>query len=301
MVNFDPVKHEYTSGGRIYDSVTRVISLYENPFDSQYWSTYKAIKDVLTDRLGEDAWKLYKREAKGWENVPAFYKKQGHELHKDIQARKAYYLNLWHEKKVAAAIRGSAVHAAKEKEIKTSRQVRSSAQGTSIALTVSSGQLLKDQNFEGDRIYAELIISNDHFHIAGTADRVEKHGKVVHIMDYKTSEEIDSTAFMDAVMKYPLQTLPDCNYYHFTMQFSTYGWMLEQLGFTVGSLTLEHLQPPDYIQKVNIPITYRPDLVELMLKHLRGETIPPLETHKAGFVDFGSSKKGFKEQTFNFK
>lgn len=295
MINFDPVKHEYTSKGRIYDSVTKVISLYENPFDSQYWSVYKACKDVIIEQIGEKDWKLYKREAGGWDKVPSFYKAHGHELHKEIQARKAYYLNLWYEKKVSSALKGTAVHAAKEKEVKSHKHVSSSVSGATVSLTVSSGQLLAEQNFVDDRVYAELIISNDHFHIAGTADIVEKHGKVIHILDYKTSEEIDRHAFMDATMKFPLQSLPDCNYYHFTMQFSTYAWMLSELGYTVGSLTLEHLLPPDYKEKVNIPITYRPDLVELMLKHYRGEELPKLQTDRQAFVDLGTNEK-----TFNF-
>lgn len=299
MIAFDPAKHEYTSKGVIYDSVTRVISRYENPFDSSYWSTYKACKDVITAQMSEAAWKLYKREAGGWEGVPAFHKLHRHHLHVAIQERKAYYLKMWHDKAAEACLRGSVIHAAKEKEIISHRHVPSSTPGATVSLTVSSGQLLAAQDFNDDRIYAELIISNDHFRIAGTADRVEKHGKVVHIMDYKTSEEIDHTAFMDATMKYPLQSLPDCNYYHFTMQFSTYGWMLSQLGFTVGSLTLEHLQAPDYTQKVNIPITYRPDLVELMLKHYRGEPLP--ETRTTGVVDFGTVSAKANEKTFNFK
>lgn len=297
MIDFDAKKHEYSRAGVIYDSVTKVIAKYENPFDSQYWSTYKGIKDVITERLGERAWKMYKQEAGGWENVVHHYSLWNHDLWREIDKRKNEYLHSWDVKAHNARVTGSAVHAWKEKAIKGKTEVRSQASGDTVTLYVSSGQLLRDQHFDGNRIYSELIISSDKYKIAGMADRVEKYSRAVHIMDYKTSGKIEKEAFMESKMKYPLDCLPDCNYSHFMMQFSTYGWMLEQQGFNVVALTLEHLIPPKYEDKdmVRIPVPYRPDLVEDMLNHYRG--MPLQERKREKLIVHDAPSQG---ETFNF-
>ena len=43
-------------------------------------------------------------------------------------------------------------------------------------------------------------------------------------------------------MKYPLNNLPDCNFYHYTMQLSTYAWMLQKINpnFIIKDLILNH-------------------------------------------------------------
>jgi hypothetical protein len=43
-------------------------------------------------------------------------------------------------------------------------------------------------------------------------------------------------------MKYPLNTLDDCNYWHYAMQLSTYAWMLQKINpnFVIKDLILNH-------------------------------------------------------------
>jgi hypothetical protein len=43
-------------------------------------------------------------------------------------------------------------------------------------------------------------------------------------------------------MKYPLNTLDDCNYNHYQLQLSTYAWMLQKINpdFIIKDLILNH-------------------------------------------------------------
>lgn len=55
------------------------------------------------------------------------------------------------------------------------------------------------------------------------------------IVTHNTNKEIkkhsgfDSKTKSEIKMKYPLNTLPDCNYYHYNLQLSTYAWMIQKL------------------------------------------------------------------------
>ena len=68
------------------------------------------------------------------------------------------------------------------------------------------------------------------------------------IVDYKTNAEIkDKSVFLTGtkkfqMMKYPLGNLMDCNKMHYTLQLSTYAWMVEKLNpnFNIKKLLLIH-------------------------------------------------------------
>lgn len=38
----------------------------------------------------------------------------------------------------------------------------------------------------------------------------------------------DTSTKRNAMMQYPLNNLMDCNYIHYTLQLSTYAWMLQK-------------------------------------------------------------------------
>ena len=66
-------------------------------------------------------------------------------------------------------------------------------------------------------------------------------------------------------MYYPLNNLPDCNYYHYTMQLSTYAWMIQQMNpdFKIKGLILIHIDHSDKYTVYNLD--YRRDEVIRML------------------------------------
>ena len=107
----------------------------------------------------------------------------------------------------------------------------------------------------------------------GQADVVERIGDEVHIKDYKTSKSIDFEAFMDNKMLEPVQELPDTNYSKFTLQLSLYGWMLEELGYKIKSLTIIHLDRITGNPIQDYPLAYRKDLVTKLLEHYDREGV----------------------------
>ena len=86
--------------------------------------------------------------------------------------------------------------------------------------------------------------------LCGSIDGVfrrKSDGKIV-IYDWKRSKEIKSTNNFESGYP-PLEHLPNCNYWHYTLQLNTYRWFLETLyGLEVGDLYLVILHPnnPNY-------------------------------------------------------
>lgn len=135
-----------------------------------------------------------------------------------------------------------------------------------------------------DGVYPELRIFNHKLGLAGHADKITVKNRDVWIGDHKTNKKgIQKNSYRDQRMLEPLHFLPDCNYYHYTLQLSTYGWMLEQFGYNIKGMQLEVKRfmddeeiPEKYRipwkseeeqRKVEIiPLQYRPDWVELMLE-----------------------------------
>jgi len=264
-VTFQAEGHRYTNEhGVEYTSVTTLIKKYAEPFDSEYWSLYKAIKLVL-EMKGE--WSDYKYRAGGWDRVVDYYKKQINFPYKDeVAVVKQRFLYNWKQKGKAAAEAGTAYHKKMEDETH-SKGAHLSSSGN-VVKVYSGVDLLRYQNFEDDGIYTELLLYNDHFKLAGQADKVIKQGRDIEIRDYKTSEKISQEAFMERTYKAPLKHIPDCDFWKFALQLSTYAWMLEIFGYHIGRLVVEHV--PDNHREYELP-------------YLRNEI-------KALLTDYGNSK-----------
>ena len=102
-----------------------------------------------------------------------------------------------------------------------------------------------------------------------------KHMLVTH----NTNKEIKPKGTYNAAtkgtynMKYPLNNLPDVNFYHYTLQLSTYAWMLQKINpqFVIKDLILNHY---DHNGKNTIyHCEYLKDDVERMLSHYKKELI----------------------------
>ena len=68
------------------------------------------------------------------------------------------------------------------------------------------------------------------------------------IPTHNTNKEIKKKGGFSSItrqeqkMRYPLNNLPDCNFYHYSLQLSTYAWMLQQINpkFNIKDLILNH-------------------------------------------------------------
>ena len=103
---------------------------------------------------------------------------------------------------------------------------------------------------------SEWCIYDEESKLAGTVDMLyqvdEADPSKLVIVDWKRSKEIKRTAY-NQVGKGPLSMVPDCNFYHYSLQLNLYRWILEkQYGKSIVGMYLVVVHPNQgtYIEEV---------------------------------------------------
>lgn len=104
------------------------------------------------------------------------------------------------------------------------------------------------------------------------------------LVTHNTNKKIEMKSFFDnkskksVMMKFPLNTLQDCNYNHYCLQLSTYAWMIQKKNpeFEIEDLVLVHFDHNDNMTVYHLP--YLKDEVIKMLAFYKKESI--LEENK---------------------
>lgn len=99
------------------------------------------------------------------------------------------------------------------------------------------------------------------------------------IVTHNTNKKIEMKSFYNAKtkssakMKYPINNLDDTNYWHYTLQLSTYAWMVQKLNpeFTIEDLVLVHFDHNDNMTVYHLP--YLKDEVERMLWYYKKQQV----------------------------
>ena len=99
------------------------------------------------------------------------------------------------------------------------------------------------------------------------------------IVTHNTNKKIETKSFFDnktkksIMMKYPLNNIQDCNYWHYAMQLSTYAWMMQQLNpeYVIEDLVLVHFDHEGHMTVYHMP--YLKKEVGLMLGYFKKKTI----------------------------
>ena len=102
MILFEPKEHKYTHSitGKEFISVTTLVDKYKKPYDSDYWSLYKALKDVLS---AVNRWYMFKKSAGGWDKAVAKFCRSGAGIYTDkVRQRQQWYLDKWLKEKELA-------------------------------------------------------------------------------------------------------------------------------------------------------------------------------------------------------
>lgn len=112
------------------------------------------------------------------------------------------------------------------------------------------------------------------------------------IVTHNTNKEIkqhsgfDSKTKSTAKMKYPLNNLEDCNFIHYTLQLSTYAWMIQKLNpeFIIKDLILVHF---DHQGNQNIyHLDYLKKDVEKMLRWHKHQVIREKQKEKYKRIEY---------------
>lgn len=112
------------------------------------------------------------------------------------------------------------------------------------------------------------------------------------IITHNTNKEIKKKGGYDTAtrstvkMKYPLNNLDDCNYNHYTLQLSTYAWMVQQLNpdYIIKDLILIHFDHEDNQTIYNLE--YLKNDVEKMLRHFKREIRKQKELDKLKPIEY---------------
>lgn len=128
-------------------------------------------------------------------------------------------------------------------------------------------------------VYPEILLSvksrDGILRVSGTCDLLVIDENDVYLVDYKTSKEINKKGFYDSktkkqeTMKFPLNKLPESNFYHYSCQLSLYAYMLQQINpnYNIKKLIIYHM--PKEGKEALIECPYLKDEVERMLKHYK--------------------------------
>lgn len=270
-IAYNDLEHRYwnVNDNEKYISVTTLIGRYEQPFDLDFWSKYKALERLLP----AESWAI---EKKSLNNTKVFNKEildiygiselEFNKTQQDI-------LDEWHDKNLKSQERGTKIHAELENAVyKAGKNVSLKKYG--IGGKFECRKDYSDLDLEYG-VYPEYLVSrtssDGDLRLAGQVDLIVKQGNEITIIDYKTNEKIKQKSGFDTAtrktvkMKAPLGHLDDCNYNHYTLQLSTYAWMLQKINpdFVIKDLILIHFDHND--NQTIYHVDYLKDDVERML------------------------------------
>ena len=271
--------HKYfdvTNPDAVFTSVTTMIHEYTQPFDKDFWSSYKALEKLLP----KDAWNI---EKKSLLNTKKFDKVLL-ELHSitenDFNREQQAILDEWDNENRKSCERGTKIHADLENSFYTAKKDISLSK-FEIGGKFECRKDYSDLDIENG-VYPEYLISrvseDGKLRIAGQIDLLVKKGNNIIIADWKTNKKIETKSFYNSKtkssvkMKFPLNNLDDVNYWHYTLQLSTYAWMIQKLNpeFVIEDLVLVHFDHSDNMTVYHLP--YLKEEVIKMLNHFKKES-----------------------------
>ena len=271
--------HKYfdvTNPDAKFTSVTTMIHEYTQPFDKDFWSAYKALEKLLP----KDVWNVEKKSllnSKKFDKVLL-------DLHSisenDFNREQQGILDEWDNENRKSCERGTKIHADLENSFYQKKK----------DIDISKFEI--GGKFECRKDYSELDIENGVYpeylisrvsedgklRIAGQIDLLVKKGNKIIIADWKTNKKIETKSFFNSKtktsvkMKFPLNNLDDVNYWHYTLQLSTYAWMIQKLNpeFEIEDLVLVHFDHNDNMTVYHLP--YLKAEVIKMLNHFKKES-----------------------------
>lgn len=263
------IYYDVTQPDQKFISVTTLIHSFTNPFDQEFWSAYKALEKILS----KEDWAIEKKSLLATKKFDKVLLEMYDISENDFNREQQAILDAWYEENKKSCDRGTKIHAELENSLYGKRR------DIDLAKYQIGGKFecIKDHN-ELDLecgVYPEYLIhrvsEDGKLRIAGQIDLLVKKGNKIIIADYKTNKEIKTKSFYDKnkksseKMKYPLNNIDDVNYWHYTLQLSTYAWMIQKLNpeFEIEDLIMIHFDHND-----NMTVYHLPYLKEEVIKML---------------------------------
>lgn len=252
-VCYNDEEHTYWNKDGTFISVTTLIGKFCPKFDKDFWSAYKAIEKLLSKEefamVKGEMQKTHRVDVEGLMNIYGF-------TLNDFNREQQNILDEWQKTNKDSCERGTEIHAILEQQYTSKKTTDLKKYGLGGKFEVNTNKSLdsngKDLLSVERGVFPEYLIyrvSEDGlFKLAGQIDLLIKDGNDIYIFDYKTNSKLDSKSFWNPstkknqMMQYPLNNIMDCNKMHYTLQLSTYAWMIQKLNpeFVIKKLMLIH-------------------------------------------------------------
>lgn len=182
-VAFNDASHTYWNleTGQKYISVTTLVGKFEQPYDKDFWSSYKALEQILP----KDMFSVEKKRLLDTKKFDIEYYVKTYDL--DVTAfnlAKQKILDDWQQENSKSCERGTAIHAGIENGYLDEGICELKKYGLGGKFVVRSGDVPLD---EEKGVYPEYLIHVDDgdLHLAGQIDLLIKDGDDVYIYDWK--------------------------------------------------------------------------------------------------------------------
>lgn len=189
-VKYSDAEHVYWDDEGKYISVTTLIGHYCQPFDKEFWSSYKALEKLLSK---ED----FKMEKKMLLDTKKVHLKYYIDMYNITEAEynkaKQDILDTWQKENIASCERGTKIHAELEKSILGNKETDLKKYGFGGKFVVNTNESLEKNNtslLDVERgVFPEFLVyrkSDDGIlKVAGQIDLLVKDGNDIYIIDYK--------------------------------------------------------------------------------------------------------------------
>ena len=253
------IYYDVTKPEEKFISVTTLIHHFTNPFDKDFWSAYKALEKLLP----KSDWEIEKKSLLSTKKFDKVLLEMYDISENDFNKAQQAILDEWDVENKRSCERGTKIHSDLENSLYGKRR------DIDLAKYQIGGKFecIKDHN-ELDLeygVYPEYLIhrvsEDGKLRLAGQIDLLVKKGNKIIIADYKTNKKIETKSYFDKAkkssvkMKYPLNTIDDVNYWHYTLQLSTYAWMIQKLNpeFEIEDLVMIHFDHSDNMTVYHLP------------------------------------------------
>lgn len=196
---------------------------------------------------------------------------------KKLGITKEELLKTWEDEKIRAATQGTRIHEIKENKILGKPNVVAHREENGIKYSLDITELKPG-------IYPELILYHPYYKVVGTADYVEIfEDNTFNLLDFKTNKKLEFSGYPvfnkntfkkePRKMLSPLNHIDDCNGMKYTLQLSIYSWLLEELGFKLNQMWIEHilLEDGEEVNVIKYPINYLKKEVRNLFEHFKSK------------------------------
>lgn len=273
-VIYNDAKHLYVGkdNKEQYVSVTTLIHYYQNEFDKDFWSSYKALEALLDP----DNFAILRDTLLSTKKFDMRYVSKMQIDEKEFFDKKQEVLDGYAEANKKGCERGTEIHAQYENQYYGKEKHNLKKFG------LKGDFICKPNYYELNLpkgIYPEFLISKSSedgiLKVAGQIDLLVKDGNDIYIYDYKTNKELKRKSYYDrskksnTMMKHPLSHIMDCNFMHYTLQLSTYAYLLQQINpdFNIKLLQIIYIDHNNNVEEIEVD--YLKDDVIKMLKHYK--------------------------------